>query len=262
MAVKKACLLFVILLLWFVGSFARIAFYGDTRSNPEIHKQIVAAIAKHSPQIVFHTGDLNSKGTQQSEYDSFLQIILPLSSKSEFWPVRGNHEKSLELFTDNFPALNGKSYNTLVSDCIRYIILDSVIDLKPGSDQYKWLGTALADSLPKIVLLHHPVFSSGEHGDELGLQMYLPQLLSKYSVKAVFSAHDHNYERSLYKDITYIVTGGGGAPFRNEKHDNPYSIVFNKSNHYLIADRVKSNLEFRVYALDGSILDSFVLKGF
>ena len=28
----------------------------------------------------------------------------------------------------------------------------------------------------------------------------------------VFSGHDHDYERSLINDVTYIVSGGGGAP--------------------------------------------------
>ncbi len=240
---------------------AQIAIYGDTRTNPETHRQVVTEMVKHQPKIVFHTGDLNSKGTRQREYDTFKEIISPLTQSALFYPAHGNHEKDLQLFLDNFPQLNGSSYYTVEHDGIRFIVLDSGQDLKPGSQEYKWLAAQLADQTASILILHHPVFSSGEHGDELGLQLFIPQLLEGSSVKAVFSGHDHNYERSHYKGIEYVVTGGGGAPLRESGTPNPYSVVFAKTNNYLIAEREGADLLFRVYDLGGNQLDNFYLKG-
>ena len=239
---------------------ARFAIYGDTRSNPEIHQQVVQQIVIHKPEATFHTGDLNSSGKTQKEYDNFLQIISPLCQISRFFPARGNHEKDLSLFLQNFPFLNGSSYYTVYQDSIRFIILDSVLDLSPGSEQFNWLQKQLKEDIPTLLILHHPVFSSGEHSDELGLQLFLPELLQKSSVKAVFSAHDHNYERSEFKGITYIVTGGGGAPLRENKHENPYSLVFIKTYHYLIGEREGKSIIFKVYNLDNNIIDSFTIK--
>jgi hypothetical protein len=34
----------------------------------------------------------------------------------------------------------------------------------------------------------------------------------KYRPRAVFCGHDHLYYRTVRDNITYIVTGGGGAP--------------------------------------------------
>lgn len=253
-------LLTCILLFSFGCASTTIAIYGDTRSNPETHKQIVKAISTHKPDLVFHTGDLNSKGMQQSEYDSFLQITGPLSESAEFYPARGNHEKDLQLFLANFPLLPGRSYYSVERYRIRFIVLDSVISLLPDSEQFKWLQEQLKQSKPTLLIMHHPVFSSGEHGDELGLQMFLPRSLEDRNVLAVFSAHDHNYERSHYKGIEYVVTGGGGAPLREGSNPNPYSLVLSKTNHYLIA-RVKGDkLLFTAYALDGEVLDSFTLQ--
>jgi len=252
----------IIFLFTFLGASleARFAIYGDTRSSPEIHQQVVQQIVLHKPEATFHTGDLNSSGKTQKEYDNFLQIISPLCQISRFFPARGNHEKDLSLFLQNFPFLNGSSYYTVYQDSIRFIILDSVLDLSPGSEQFNWLQKQLKEDIPSLLILHHPVFSSGEHNDELGLQLFLPELLQKSSVKAVFSAHNHNYERSEFKGITYIVTGGGGAPLREKEHANPYSLVFIKTHHYLIGEREGKSIIFKVYNLDNKILDSFTLK--
>ena len=252
----------IIFLFTFLGASleARFAIYGDTRSSPEIHQQVVQQIVLHKPEATFHTGDLNSSGKTQKEYDNFLQIISPLCQISRFFPARGNHEKDLSLFLQNFPFLNGSSYYTVYQDSIRFIILDSVLDLSPGSEQFNWLQKQLKEDIPTLLILHHPVFSSGEHSDELGLQLFLPELLQKSSVKAVFSAHDHNYERSEFKGITYIVTGGGGAPLRENKHENPYSLVFIKTYHYLIGEREGKSIIFKVYNLDNKIIDSFTIK--
>ena len=252
----------IIFLFTFLGASleARFAIYGDTRSSPEIHQQVVQQIVLHKPEATFHTGDLNSSGKTQKEYDNFLQIISPLCQISRFFPARGNHEKDLSLFLQNFPFLNGSSYYTVYQDSIRFIILDSVLDLSPGSEQFNWLQKQLKEDIPTLLILHHPVFSSGEHSDELGLQLFLPELLQKSSVKAVFSAHNHNYERSEFKGITYIVTGGGGAPLREKEHANPYSLVFIKTHHYLIGEREGKSIIFKVYNLDNKILDSFTIK--
>ena len=255
-------ILFSLFLLVFSCLQARIAIYGDTRSNPDIHKQIVKQIATFKPEAIFHTGDLNSSGKNQKEYDTFFQIISPLTQFGEFYPARGNHEKDLSLFLKNFPYLNGSSYYTVMYDSIRFIILDSVLDLSPTSEQYCWLHKQLQEKIPSLLILHHPVFSSGEHSDELGLHLFLPELLQQSSVKVVFSAHDHNYERSEYNNITYIVTGGGGAPLREIYSHNPYSLVFSKQHHYIIAEREGPLINFKVYALSGDIIDTFLIGGF
>ena len=256
---RKLLLIFCLSLITLAAA-AQIAFFGDTRSNPDTHRQIVEAIVKHKPQIAFHTGDLNSRGIKQSEYDLFKKICQPLTAICPLYPARGNHERSLQLFLDNFPALQQSSHYTLVHDGIRFIILDSVLGFRPASPQYKWLQSALADTLPAILIMHHPVFSSGEHGDELGLQLFLPQLLKNSHVIAVFSGHDHNYERSVYANISYIVTGGGGAPLRETKKANSHSVVIHEGYHYLIAQRIKNQLSCVAYALDGAVLDRFTLN--
>ncbi|MDP2400532.1 MAG: metallophosphoesterase, partial [Actinomycetota bacterium] len=131
----------------------------------------------------------------------------------------------------------------------------------PESEQYKWLERELAANtqIPAITIIHHPVFSSGAHGDELGLALFLPALFERHNVRAVFSGHDHNYERSEFGGIAYITTGGGGAPLRDAKHANPHSIIFQKEHHYCIGERIEDMLFFEVYDLSGDVLDDFLI---
>jgi len=252
---------------------ARIVIYGDTRTGDDIHARIAQKIGAENPGIVFHTGDLVSKGEQQHEYDRFHQISQPIYDKAQFFPAKGNHERSSDLFLANFPQLKGKkclvekdspasTYYCVKHDSINFIILDTTQKISPGSDQYKWLEAVLdqAPTQPTIIIQHHPIFSSGKHGDELGLSFFQPALLARYNVLAVFAGHDHCYERSLYKGISYVTTGGGGAPLYDQNSRNDHSKIFLKTHHYCILERTGKEIKVQVIALESDPIDSFTLS--
>jgi len=240
---------------------AQIAIYGDTRSQDDVHAQVVQTIALHKPAIAFHTGDLTNRGDKQAHFDRFFALSAPLTTLCRIYPAKGNHERNAELFLKNFPWLGDSTFYTVEHDNLLFIVLDSTLDLNPSSRQYLWLEQTLAGetSLPKIVILHHPVFSSGTHGDELGLGLFLPELFSRHGVKAVFSGHEHSYERSLHNGVSYLVTGGGGAPLCDRKHANPYGLVFEKAHHFLIAERKGNQLLIRAWDIQNHLVDSFLL---
>lgn len=237
---------------------ARVGIYSDSRDGDAIHARIVASIASHNPMAVFHGGDLCATGTRQAEYDSFLLAVSPLDSSTEFFPTRGNHDKDKALFLKNFPQCGGSAYYSVTRDSIRWVVLDSNESLKPKSEQYRWLESTLQaeTGLSLIVLMHHPVFSSGAHGSTPGLSLYLPPLFEEYGVKAVFSGHDHSYEHSEFNGIHYIVSGGGGSPLRDTRQPNPYSQLFANTHHYIILDMEGGALQVQAFALDGSKLHS------
>ncbi len=257
MKLKLASIL-LLLMIW-QQAIGKIAIYGDTRSDPEVHAKIIAQLVQQQPSLVIHTGDLNSQGTTQKEYDSLLSAIQPLSDIADFYAVKGNHEKSRELFIKNFPNLGENSYKCIEHEGLLIYLLDSTQDLSPGSAQYKWFSNALSDSLPGIVVLHHPVFSSGYHGGDQALQMFFPQLLKKGRIMAVFSGHEHSYERSEYQGIFYIVSGGGGSVQREERTSNPHSKVFAISYHYLVLCPTEHGWKAEVWDLEDKLLDSFYL---
>lgn len=240
---------------------AVIGIYGDTQTSDKVHAQVVTGMMKHQPDAVFHTGDLSSRGKEQADYDNFFTISQPIIDSCLFYPIKGNHEKSRELYLANFPFLNGVSYYTVIHDSLEFFILDSTLDLEPGSEQYTWLTDVLSEeaSLPRIALMHYPVFSSGYHGSDEELSLFLPALFAQYGVRALFGGHDHNYEHLEHNGVTYVVAGGAGGRTRMEQNPTPYSIKFVNSHCYLILERQGESLSVTAYDLESQILDSFLI---
>jgi hypothetical protein len=83
-----------------------------------------------------------------------------------------------------------------------FISLNSNVDAGPGSLQYAWLQAdlaATANTLCTIAYWHHPVFTSGPHGDDpqmTGIWV----LLHAAGVELVLAGHDHIYERFAPQD--------------------------------------------------------------
>lgn len=79
----------------------------------------------------------------------------------------------------------------------------------------KWLEDSLSTSKArwKIVVMHHPLYSSGKkHGSNGRLQMLLEPLFVRYGVAAVFAGHDHVYGRmALIKGVQYFVSGAAAS---------------------------------------------------
>ncbi|MEJ2760547.1 MAG: tartrate-resistant acid phosphatase type 5 family protein [Gammaproteobacteria bacterium] len=88
------------------------------------------------------------------------------------------------------------------------------IDAADTGGQLNWLRRQLRESRAvwKIVIGHHPVYSSGFHGDTRELKTLLPPLFRQFGVQAYFSGHDHDLE--YYRPpggTAYIVSGGGSG---------------------------------------------------
>ncbi len=94
-------------------------------------------------------------------------------------------------------------------------------DFNPGSEQFAWAETQLADAQRKGQLLfvqfHHTMFGSGPHSIPFGnegfsgqsgipMRIYLPLFL-KYGVDLVFSGHDEMLERSVVTGQEQLLDG-------------------------------------------------------
>lgn len=234
---------------------AIIAVYGDTQANPRVQSALAKAIAAHKPDLVIHTGDLSAKGDQNG-YDGFFRLSAPLSTDL-IRPARGNHDDPRELFMARFGL--EQSYYSCVQDSLRLIFLDSNLSLLPGSEQYSWLISRLEEDseLPSILVLHHPPFSSGFHGGHPDLQLFLPALCAKYHVVAVFSGHDHDYERLSHSGTSYFVSGGGGGIKRPRiRPRDPHSQVFVQKFHYLILKHLGNILRCTAFDIRGKAIDT------
>lgn len=78
--------------------------------------------------------------------------------------------------------------------------------------QMAWLTQELKASQArwKVVFMHHPMYSNGNHGDTEWLIKHVKPLLEQYGVQVVFAGHDHNLEAIRpVNGIHYFVSGAG-----------------------------------------------------
>ncbi|MFH1771331.1 MAG: metallophosphoesterase [Candidatus Omnitrophota bacterium] len=268
MVFKLRLFFIIICCLFSLGIFAQplspIVIYGDSRTNHDKHLEIARAIGKVKPAVVFHTGDLVEYGDRPVEWKIFNAISFRFRKGSQFFPCLGNHDigDNAKLFRENFNLPNNERWYAVERQGVYFIIIDTNSDLASGSGQLKWLEAKLKElsikDRLKIVIMHSPPFSSG-------ISSYLKNepvnnlvtLFERYNVSAVFCGHRHFYERLIKNGITYIVTGGGGAPLHDIKERHPFSKQFKLAYHFCKLTVSSSSIYVEVLNQNLGIIDKF-----
>lgn len=237
--------------------------YGDTRSNPDIHREVIGAIVKLHPEFVLQSGDLVARGGKASEWDEFAAITQPLrDARIAYYPARGNHD--VGPYYAHFVSAGYDSgnpyYYAFSRHGSRFIILDSMDpeEFAPQSAQQKWLigelQKAQKTALNTFVMFHESAYSVGPHGPTPDAQRYLQPLFARYHPRAVFCGHDHLYYRTNRDGVPYFVTGGGGAPLYtpdNKQLAIPGD-VYASVHHVIRCDVDGARVTFTTLCLDGS----------
>ena len=142
-----------------------------------------------------------------------------LEAKVPFHAVLGNHD----IRTANgdpqvaYPpfGMKGRWYS-LRRGPVEFFLLDTNMNAR-WQHQLPWLRQALAASTApwKVVVGHHPIYSSGFYGDDPAAIARLTPLFRQYGVQLYINGHEHHYERSrVIEGTTYLQVGGAGAALR------------------------------------------------
>jgi len=250
----------------------RFAAYGDTRNGHAIHRKIVEDVMSFHPALVLQTGDLVADGSAAGQWKIFDEITGNMRDQIPYYPTRGNHDVGPEGYYEQRvtqPVLSGnKLYYSFEKINIHFVAIDTEQPLGPKSDQGRWLETDLAQAQASgrfiIPFFHKAMFSIGPHATDpavLALKPILHPLFQRHGVRLVFEGHDHLYYRTVRDGITYVVTGGGGAPLYEGKHPElgrPHD-VFKKVNHFCVADVYADRLVVTAYRSDLTKLDRFTV---
>jgi acid phosphatase type 7 len=251
------------------------AVLGDTRANPPVHSAISQAIAAARPDLVLHTGDLVDDGANPGLWNAFLKIEEPMLRLAPFYPTLGNHEGNSPLYFQLFHLPGGGSYYAFDHANARFIVLkaDSYdpAPFAPGGGQRAWLEQQLQGAAGRwiFVSFHVPLHTSfSEDPSEVGLRRQLAPLFEQYHVAVVFGGHIHSYERVLAGGVasappwgvTYVVTGGGGAPLYSLDVREPGQQAAALVYHYLLIEVSGNTLSARAISVDGKQIDAFTLQ--
>jgi 3',5'-cyclic AMP phosphodiesterase CpdA len=131
------------------------------------------------------------------------------------YAVPGNHDSldgSLDLYLQ-YVGAPAASYSFDYGQA-HFALVDSHTG-QVSAEQLAWLDADLAATRQplKIVAVHHPPFdpNGSTHIMTGGNQAFM-DLMERRGVRYVFAGHIHEYGREERNGVTYVVTGGGGAP--------------------------------------------------
>ncbi len=253
------------------GPFRFVA-YGDSRSNPTAFALLNTRVAGVRPAFILHVGDLVANGANALQWDRmFFEPAQPLIARYCMYTVPGNHEQENPLYYQYLGGHylgdnTGPSWYSFDCADAHFVMLNSCIDITPESDQYKWLVKDLASTTKRwrFVTLHHPLYSSASHGSNMRLREVLEPLFQRYAVDVVFQGHDHDYERTWPivsalgggRPVTYVVTGGAGAPLYRVKGAS-FTAFAKSVRNYCVIDIEDEVMKLTAYDEDGRAFDSF-----
>jgi acid phosphatase type 7 len=213
--------------------------YGDTRfteregvANAVARRALVARVASEKPAAIFIGGDLVYEGSNPEDYEIYRsEAAVWAQAKIPIFPALGNHEfrgcdKDLSPCLLNWWGAAAPSavrsfrwYSVTLGPKILVLLLDSDSSLKPGSEQRTWFEQQMTHAGSPLqfvfVVLHYPpvrdpVFPRAK--DEKEIARYLSKHTHSLQARVVVvGSHIHNYERFRRDDVTYLVSGGGGA---------------------------------------------------
>ena len=249
---------------------------GDTRNGVDSHRRVVERMAQEVPDFVVGTGDMVDDGSAEEQWQQFFDIEHRLLRDNVYFPAVGNHDRQGRGRTaDSYRAFvsvpdNGgdtERYYAFSYAAARFLVLDSNEYSFALSDQTAWLERELiaARQDPAVrhvfVVMHHPPYSISVHGGSRDLRERWTPLFEKYQVSAVFSGHDHVYERAEHNGIRYFVSGGGGAPlYPRQPNASPVDVEavkkFERVFHFLRVTVTGSRVEVTGVRTDGTVIET------
>ena len=250
--------------------------YGDSRNGVEQHRRVVDRVSQEVPDFVLGTGDMVDEGFGADQWQQFFDVESRLLRDNVYFPALGNHDRQGRGRTaDTYRAYfsvpeNGgdtERYYAFTYASARFLVLDSNAYSFALTDQTAWLERELiaARQDPNLrhifVVMHHPPFSISLHGGNIDLRDRWTPLFEKYQVSAVFSGHDHVYERAEHNGIRYFVSGGAGAPLYPKRASaNPVDAEavkkFERVLHYLRVTVTGTRIEVTGVRADGTVIET------
>ena len=272
----------------------RFAVLGDSGRGTVPQYQIAGEIHRSESDLVFHTGDTVYPFLFPELADfRFFSLYGPHMASSPYYVSTGNHDRDIgvgvfgEVFhmptNTTAPSVHlsqsttDESYFTVVHGPAQFFVLYAPFfyqyNFPSGTAQHAWLESELSQSdRPwKFFVLHHPMRTSSLHwGDDYNQNQILDTqevrdillpIAQKYGVQAVFSGHDHVYERFQPEaGLVSITTAGGGGGLYTLGRRDLRSSQFRRAFHFVRAFIAGNECQMEAVDVFGNVLDSFSLS--
>jgi len=276
------------------NSVLSFLIFGDSVNGNDEQKKLVVNMLKFDEvDFAVHTGNLTNTGLDIDADKEYFSIYSPLLNripvyislgKKDYGPNFDNKDGAGFIKTNFSPyhtvPLNGlpPHYYFFDDAVARFIVLDGNYfsgalfspSLKKGSKQYIWLENVLKNTSKKwkFVIIHQPIYSTGENSVVGEEREILSPIFEKYGVDIVFQGGDHNYERfkpikeskPAEEGVIYVTIGGYNGVVGAKGEVDELSEVFVEKPHFAFLKIEGDKLEMNVYGPDEELIDSLIIE--
>jgi hypothetical protein len=231
---------------------ARLVGAGDIATSGSADTATRNLIDDRPNARVFTAGDNAYPNGSPSDFTTKYEPAWGGLLKNRTSPSPGNHDyntSGASGYKNYFGSVAGlrsvnPTYYVYTLGAWRVYALDSNISMAVGSAQYNFVQNDLATNgaLCELAYWHHPIASSGEHGNDARARPIFA-LFDAQGGDLVLNGHDHNYERftkinSLgqvsVSGVRQIIVGTGGTALRGQGFVQPGSEVRNFNTHGIV----------------------------
>jgi 3',5'-cyclic AMP phosphodiesterase CpdA len=246
----------------------RVAVIGDSGTGGSEQRQIAERMIEWRErfpfELVLMLGD-NLYGDQEptdfvNKFERPYKELLDAGVK--FYASLGNHDERSQRMYKPFNMDGRFYYSFSPARGIRFFALDSGY---PDREQLVWLEKELSGSTDrwKIAFFHHPIYSSGDrHGSNVPLRNAIEPIFLKHGVSAVFSGHEHFYERLHPQNgITYFTSGAAAKLRKGNINEGSLTAKgFDTDYSFMLLEFVEDEMHFQVVSRASKSVDSGVVR--
>jgi len=255
----------------------RFAVIGDYGLAGKREADVADLVKSWDPEFIITTGDNNYRDGAAETIDKnigqyFHKYIYPYYGEygkgaevNRFFPSLGNHDwttDGAQPYFDYFELPGNERYYDFVWGPVHLFSIDSDSREPDGvgrsSIQGQWLKDRLAASTAtwKIVYMHHPPYSSADHGSIDWTQWPY----KRWGATVVISGHDHVYERLVVGGFPYFVNGLGGGPIYDFGEPLPGSKVrFRDDYGAMLVEATSQQITFQFITRQNQVIDTITI---
>ncbi len=245
----------------------RFAVIGDSGTGGREEYEVAQEMERYRQAVGFDfvimLGDNIYGGHRPKDFtQKFEQPFKPLLDAGvKFYAALGNHDDPNQERLYKPFNMGGERYHTFKKGPVAFFALDSNY-MDPA--QLQWLRQNLqsSDTKWKICYFHHPLFNIGKsHGPDLDLRSLLLPVFEQYGVNAVFSGHEHAYERMKPEgNIYFFVAGNAGKLSTHDfRSSDEVQAEYDADRDFMLVEISGDQMFFQTINRAGKTIDSGVL---
>jgi predicted MPP superfamily phosphohydrolase len=246
----------------------RFAVIGDSgtgdREQYEVAQQMEIYRQKVGFDMVIMLGDNIYGGHTPKDFSRKFEVPYKplLDAGVKFYASLGNHDDPNDERLYKPFNMGGERYYAFRKNDVAFFALDSnYMDPK----QLQWVEDSLRNSQGKwkICFFHHPLYNDGRsHGPDTDLRTQLLPLFQRYGVNAVFSGHEHVYERMKPENnIYYFILGNSGKLMTHDLRPSDRMVKgFDTDRSFMLVEISGDKLYFQTVSRSGITIDSGMVQ--